>query len=35
MMDTTISLEGWDIHRFDATDWGPWSGATYVVIFKL
>jgi mannose-6-phosphate isomerase-like protein (cupin superfamily) len=26
-MDTTISLDGWDIHRFDATDWGPWSGS--------
>ena len=25
-MDTTISLDGWDIHRFDDTDWGPWSG---------
>ena len=26
VMDTTISLDGWDIHRFDDTDWGPWSG---------
>lgn len=26
-MDTTISLTGWDIHRFDDTEWGPWSGA--------
>ena len=27
-METTISLEGWDIHRFDDTEWGPWSGET-------
>ena len=25
-MDTAISLDGWDIHKFDQTDWGPWSG---------
>jgi mannose-6-phosphate isomerase-like protein (cupin superfamily) len=26
-MNDTISLDGWDIHRFDDTDWGPWSGS--------
>jgi quercetin dioxygenase-like cupin family protein len=27
-MESTISLDGWDIHRFDDTDWGPWSGSS-------
>jgi mannose-6-phosphate isomerase-like protein (cupin superfamily) len=26
-MEATISLDGWDIHRFDETEWGPWSGS--------
>jgi len=26
MTEATISLEGWDIHHFDDTEWGPWSG---------
>ena len=26
-MATEISLEGWDIKKFDATEWSPWGGA--------
>jgi quercetin dioxygenase-like cupin family protein len=26
-MEATISLDGWDIRRFDETEWGPWSGS--------
>jgi uncharacterized cupin superfamily protein len=26
-MSAEISLEGWDIRRFDGAEWAPWGGA--------